>query len=624
MRNIKRYKLLVAALAIQISIGGVGQAFADETDLVPNPEPTPNVLSDIQGHWAESAILNFVQEGYIGGYEDGTFKPNDGITRAEFIKLVNQLFNFKEKGEISFEDVKESNWYYEAVRLAVQEGYVSDGKKFRPNDKITREEISTMITRIMNNKDPKTDKIMNYSDLKSISNWAKTSLEGAIEAGFIGGYEDNTIRPKEVATRAQAVAILSRIIQLQGNKQGGTALIENNNYILQKHEPRQGTYLGSYVFQDNVVNGNMDEFEKLTGKKHASYFFYLGYKKGDLVRYDKWMSDVVKRGGIPQVALEPNQGLYEVYEDTYLIDLAKMFGKYNSPIYLRYASEMNGNWVAYNGNPELYKDKWRVVHDVMEKYAPNVMMVWTPYEKPIGNILDYYPGDGYVDWVGVNAYNVIHRNNDLSKPVNDDPLEMIDYVYDEFSNRKPIQISEFGTAYDTLSDDKDYTDRAIENLERLYNGIWEKYPRIKSIFYFNVNNITSAPEGRNIYNFSLTENKRFLNAYKNIIKSDKFLSNIQPNAQGKTNREIFTLKDNTRIVNGQQYINIDNIISIVGGEYRFQGESVEFTINKKTVTFNNIYKDDYNTYVSINEFGKKMNYKVENRGSADTVILKKI
>ena len=594
MKNIQKYKILIATIVMQVAIGRVSQSYAQ------------NSLQDIEEHWAKESISQFISKGYIGGYEDSTFRPNNNITRAEFVKLINKVYGFTQIADIDFKDVNSSNWFYNDLRIAMYEGYINGytDKTFRPNNNITREEIATIITNIMSNKDPKIDKIGIFNDLNEISNWAKDSVEGAIEGGFIGGYEDNTIRPKSGATRAESVAILSRVDNLSF-KQSGTALIENNNYILKKHEPRDGAYLGSYVIQDTVVNASMDEFEKLTGKKHVSYFFYLGYKKGDLQRYDKWMSEVVGRGGIPHVALEPNQGLNEVYEDTYLVDLAKMFGKYKSPIYLRYASEMNGNWVAYHGDPELYKEKWRIVHDVMEKYAPNVIMVWTPYEKPVGNILDYYPGDKYVDWVGVNLYNVVYRDNDINKPVSDDPLKMLSFVYHEFSNRKPIQISEYAATHDTISDDKDYTDHAIEKINRLYGNLWEKYPRIKSIFYFNVNNIDNAPEGRRINNYSLTENQKVLNAYKNIIKSDYFLSDIKQNPEGKQNREIFTLKDDTIQVKGQKYINVENISKILGGEVYIEDDTVTYTINQKNFIFKEIYEYNNLTYVKINEVAKK-------------------
>lgn len=159
----------------------------------------------------------------------------------------------------------------------------------------------------------------------------------------------------------------------------------------------------------------------------------------------------------------------------------------------------------------------------MEEEAPNVMMVWTVFTFPQSNILSYYPGDDYVDWVGVNIYNVIYHNGNINlRADQEDPLELLDYVYDTFSERKPIQISEFGATHYTITDGKYYEDFAIEKITRMYNGLKTKYPRVKSIFYFDVNNLVNAPEGRKINNYAITDNERILKTYSNLISDPYF------------------------------------------------------------------------------------------------------
>ncbi|WP_309137281.1 S-layer homology domain-containing protein [Romboutsia lituseburensis] len=164
-------------------------------------------------HWAAKTIQDFVNKGYIGGYSDNTFKPENSITRAEFIKIVNQTFGYKEITSADFTDVKSNQWFYNDVCIAIKAGYIKgyEDKTFRPNKQITREEVAVIITNIKKNKDTNYDKINKYKDLKNISNWAKSSVEGALEAKYIGGYSDNTIKPKANITRAESVSILSRI-----------------------------------------------------------------------------------------------------------------------------------------------------------------------------------------------------------------------------------------------------------------------------------------------------------------------------------------------------------------------------------------------------------------------------
>ena len=171
-------------------------------------------FSDVKdNYWAASIIKDFTNKGYIGGYSDNTFKPEKSITRAEFIKIVNNVFGYNTSASENFTDVKEGQWYYEDVCRAIKAGYINgyDDNTFRPNKEITREEVSVIITNIKKNKDTNYDKINTYKDGNTVSNWAKSSVEGSLEAKYIGGYSDNTIRPKTNITRAESVAILSRI-----------------------------------------------------------------------------------------------------------------------------------------------------------------------------------------------------------------------------------------------------------------------------------------------------------------------------------------------------------------------------------------------------------------------------
>ncbi|GAW91654.1 copper amine oxidase domain-containing protein [Calderihabitans maritimus] len=179
------------------------------------------------------------------------------------------------------------------------------------------------------------------------------------------------------------------------------------------------------VIWPNLIN-------ELTGKKHASFFYYVGYGQPFP---EKWIEEVKSVGAIPHIAWEPNDGLDVVKDDEYLRTFARRLRETEVPVFLRFASEMNGAWTAYTGDPEKYVEKWRLVHDVMEEEAPNVIMVWTVFTFPQSNILDYYPGDDYVDWVGVNIYNVVYHNNDTrQKAAHEDPLELLDFVYNNFRN----------------------------------------------------------------------------------------------------------------------------------------------------------------------------------------------
>ena len=172
-------------------------------------------------------------------------------------------------------------------------------------------------------------------------------------------------------------------------------LIERDDYAMAKYEPRTGAYLGAYIEQDTLIDADIDIFNELTGKKHASYFRYVGY--GTMIPQE-WLDKVKEAGAAPHIALEPNRGLTHVTDNDYLRAIARQMNEIDGPVFLRYASEMNGNWAAYSGDPEQYIGKWRLVHAVMKEEAPNVIMVWTVFTFPQRSILWYYPGDEYVDW----------------------------------------------------------------------------------------------------------------------------------------------------------------------------------------------------------------------------------
>src|SRR5690606_34134382 len=132
-----------------------------------------------------------------------------------------------------------------------------------------------------------------------------------------------------------------------------------------------------------------NRFNKMTGKQHSVFFTYHKYGNPFPTAFAE---NVKTAGGALQLALEPSSGLDAVKEDDYLIQFAKDAAKADVPIFLRHASEMNGSWVKWPGNPQKYVAKFRLVHDVMEKYAPNVAMVFSPSSDPKQTIDDYYPG----------------------------------------------------------------------------------------------------------------------------------------------------------------------------------------------------------------------------------------
>lgn len=170
-------------------------------------------LSDISTHWAKKEINQFISSGYVNGYEDGTFRPDNSITRAEFVKLVNKYFGFNNKEDIKFSDVNTNDWYYNDICIASKAGYINgyEDKTFKPNKTITREEVAKILISIKNQQDVNYDKLNKYPDKNKVSNWAKPYIEGAIEQGYLKGNDLGFLNPTNNITRAESITVLSRV-----------------------------------------------------------------------------------------------------------------------------------------------------------------------------------------------------------------------------------------------------------------------------------------------------------------------------------------------------------------------------------------------------------------------------
>ena len=300
---------------------------------------------------------------------------------------------------------------------------------------------------------------------------------------------------------------------------------------LAKFEPAKGCYIGAFIERDDTVRGRIAEFEEITKKKHASYFTYVGYGcpfPGD------WVAKVKETGAAPHIAMEPNYGLDEVRDGPYLRAWARDAARTRVPIFLRWGSEMNGPWTKYGKDPKQYIEKFRLVTKVMREEAPNVAMVWTPFAEPTRTIASYYPGDDYVDWVGVNVYSVYVNNGDPLRPAwQRDPLEFLRFIYDTYAARKPVHISEFAATLHCKGTSLDTTDFAIEKIKRFYSGVARQFPRVKSVNYFCLDTVRAGLANNN---YSFIQDGRALATYVGLISNAHFLSRVSydPNSFAAT------------------------------------------------------------------------------------------
>lgn len=169
---------------------------------------------DYSGHWAEETIQEWFDNDMLKGYEDGSFRPDVQITRAEFMTMVNNAFEFTEKADINFSDVDLDDWFYSEVQKAVKAGYVIgyEDNTARPGIKITRQEAALIIARIKDLSDYATG-ANKFNDVYEIASWAKGGVGAVADEKYMIGYEDNTFRPLRFISRAEAVVTFDRVIE---------------------------------------------------------------------------------------------------------------------------------------------------------------------------------------------------------------------------------------------------------------------------------------------------------------------------------------------------------------------------------------------------------------------------
>ena len=176
----------------------------------------PVFANDISGHWAEQIITKWQENGKLNGYIDGSFQPDKIITRAEFLHLLNNTTqtSFTSYADTTFSDVNKNDWFYADVTQAVDKKVTtgfSDGT-FRPNEPITRAEASMMMYKAeqLEQNETATNR---FTD--NIPVWAKGAIGAVVDAGYLSGYQDGTFGADKGMTRAEAISALERMTQQQ-------------------------------------------------------------------------------------------------------------------------------------------------------------------------------------------------------------------------------------------------------------------------------------------------------------------------------------------------------------------------------------------------------------------------
>lgn len=264
-----------------------------------------------------------------------------------------------------------------------------------------------------------------------------------------------------------------------------------------------------------------------------------------------------------------------------LNEVSELFSEYpNVSVYLRFAAEFD-IW----SNPtdaESFKSAFRYVSNYFKARNPNVAIVWSPnYVSSwnIKNIDDYYPGDEYVDWVGMSLYaqkyflgntNPTEADQIVFKTGrNSNPVIAVKDIVEKYGNRKPIMISESGCGHSLVQSGENTTDFAIKRLREYMCYLPMVYPQIKLIAYFD-NYVHSSSEKSD---YRLSSNNKLLSEYVRLTKTSRFIQDTHKNTSDFCYRKMW----NTI------YLNSVFPVSCYAHKYNADIEKVTYFIDDKYV-----------------------------------------
>ncbi|HZG86479.1 stalk domain-containing protein [Paenibacillus sp.] len=303
-----------------------------------------------------------------------------------------------------------------------------------------------------------------------------------------------------------------------------------------RFEPTVGAYLGAYAESNAKVHDTKhwkyfytEKFPELTGRKHAAYLLYTTWGR-TFQELSQHVKEAKEHGTALQIALQPMNGLSEVVDGPYLREYARAAGESGVPIFLRFANEMNGNWVPWYGNPQQYIEKFRLVANVFREEAPdNVVMVWAPNDIPVDTITQYYPGDEYVDWIGVSLYSIYNPSLDPLKAGVDrsNHLQKFEYIYNLYAKKKPLFISEGAISYVYPEENRLVDEWAAYRTKEFYATLPMLYPGVKGVFWFDATKTEAAREKH----FMLTANEAMLEAYRDAVQHPFYLDTVGEESQ---------------------------------------------------------------------------------------------
>lgn len=184
----------------------------------PDKPKSETAFPDLHGHWAEERIRRLAEIEAVSGYPDGTFKPDNTMTRADFAAILVRALKLERRSGRIYSDTR-NHWAQDVVATAQAYGIIEGHTQtyFGANEPITREQLAAMIMRAAGFSSGGKAGAITFVDRDRISPWAQEAVAALSEHGIMTGYPDGSFQPQKSATRAEAAATLYYLLQIQSS-----------------------------------------------------------------------------------------------------------------------------------------------------------------------------------------------------------------------------------------------------------------------------------------------------------------------------------------------------------------------------------------------------------------------
>ena len=178
---------------------------------------------DVEGFWAQPYIKALAAKNIIAGFPDGTFKPNEAVTRAQFAAIVSKAFSGSpQRAPLDFSDVSRNFWAYQQIQAAYRSGFMSGypGGVFQPQEQITRVQVLVSLANGLNLPSGNPNVLSVYKDASQIPNYATTLVAAATQQQLVVNYPTpSELNPNREATRAEVAAFVYQALVNAGRAQ---------------------------------------------------------------------------------------------------------------------------------------------------------------------------------------------------------------------------------------------------------------------------------------------------------------------------------------------------------------------------------------------------------------------